>query len=85
MFGIVICVSVSVVVISRCKIDFIFYDWVGLGHNFRLGPEVAGRGLWGLTEWVWGLKKKKTRLLNGPSSSNDRGLAGLVRASKNLL
>ena len=52
-----ICVFVFVVVISRCKIDFyffIFYDWVRLGHSFRLGPEVARRGPWGSTEWVWG-------------------------------
>ena len=85
MFGFVICVSVFVVVvvISGCKIDFFFFkDWVGSGHGFRLGPEVAGQYSWVPIGWVWG-KKKKIRLLNRPGSGNGGGPTGRVRVSKN--
>ena len=38
-----ICVSEFVVVISGCKIEFYFYNWVVLGHNFRLGLDMVGQ------------------------------------------
>ena len=38
-----VCVSEFVVVISGCKIEFYFYDWVVLGHSFRLGPDMVGQ------------------------------------------
>ena len=63
-------------------IFFFFKDWVGLGHGFRLGPEVAGQYSWVPIGWVWG-KKKKICLLNRPGSGNGGGPTGRVRVSKN--
>ena len=77
IFVFVICVSISVVV----KLIFYFKDWVGLGHVFRLGPEVAGQGPWGPDKVGLGLKK--TRLLYWLGSSNKGGPVGQVWASKN--
>ena len=70
MFGFVICVSESVVVISRCKIDFFNY-WVVLGHGY--GARGAGLEL-----------KKKTCLLNRPGSGYGKRPSGQVQALKNL-
>ena len=73
MFGFVNCVSVFVVVISRCKINYYFFlnDWVRLGHIFRLdGARRVRRSGFGVKK----KKKKKTRLLNELGSGNKRGL-----------
>ena len=38
-----VCVSKFVVVIFGCKIEFYFYNWVVLGHSFRLGLDMVGQ------------------------------------------
>ena len=76
MFGFVICVSESVVMISRYKIDFIIIlkKKIMIGLYWATAFDQAQKrldGACGARQGGFGVLKKKTRLLNRLGSGNE--------------